>query len=108
MTITINIYYKGQDGSAHRFIREMIDSGLVAAIRAEEGNLRYEYFLSQEDEETILLVDRWKDQKSLDLHHASPMMEEIAKLRDKYNLSMRVERFVDEAPPLKDKEFIRE
>ena len=29
MSITINIYYKGENGSARNFAREMIESGIV-------------------------------------------------------------------------------
>lgn len=43
MAITVNLYYSGYDGSARAFADEMISSGTVAAIRAETGNLRYEY-----------------------------------------------------------------
>ncbi len=45
VSITVNIYYRGTDGSARRFAEEMTASGTVDAIRAESGNLRYEYFL---------------------------------------------------------------
>ena len=38
--ITVNIYYTGNNGAARAFAEEMIHSGTVAAIRAEEGNLR--------------------------------------------------------------------
>ena len=47
-----------------------------------------------DDKETVLLIDEWESQEALDLHHKSPMMKEIAKLREKYSLKMRVERFV--------------
>ena len=33
--------------------------------------------------ETVLLIDSRKDQESLDRHHASAMMSELAKLREK-------------------------
>ena len=49
-----------------------------------------------EDPETVLLIDRWRDQEVLDFHHKSPMMDKIATLRDKYKLRLRVERYVDE------------
>ncbi len=65
----------------------MTSSGVADEIRAEEGNIRYEYFFPMEDKETILLIDSWKDQRSLDAHHASPMMSKIIKLREKYDLS---------------------
>lgn len=95
MSITINLYYTGKEGSARKFAQEMVDSGIVEEVRAEEGNEKYEYFFPMEDPETVLLIDRWRDQEALDFHHKSPMMNKIATLRDKYKLRLRVERFVD-------------
>lgn len=107
--ITVNLYYSGVNGAARRFAEEMTARGVVGAIRAEEGNLRYAYFFPMEDPETVLLIDQWRDQAAIDAHHASPMMGQIAALREKYDLHMRVERFVsDEAGlPETDKQFIR-
>ena len=73
-------------------------SGIADAIRAEEGNLRYQYFLPLNDGETILLIDSWRDQAALDAHHASPMMAQIAALREKYDLHMTAERYEGGAP----------
>ncbi len=94
--ITVNLYYKGVNGSARAFAEEMESSGIMAAIRAEEGNLRYQYFQPLDDPETILLIDSWRDQSAIDAHHASPMMAKLAALREKYDLHMTVERFVSE------------
>ena len=90
-------YYTGKNGSARKFAQAMIDSGIAEDIRAESGNLRYEYFFPMEDEETVLLIDSWQNQHALDLHHASPMMEQITQLRDKYDLHMKVERYISDA-----------
>ena len=108
--ITLNLYYTGTNGSAGAFAEEMVRSGIVAAIRAEEGNLRYEYFFPMDDPETVLLIDQWQDQAAIDVHHASPMMEKIAALREKYDLHMHVERFVSDENglPEKDKQFIKD
>ncbi len=95
MSLTINIYYTGKDGSARKFAEEMVSNGVVDRVRSEEGNEKYEYFFPMNDSETVLLIDRWKNQEALDIHHKSPMMKEIADLRDKYHLHMRVEQFVD-------------
>jgi len=96
MAITVNLYYTGKNGSARAFAEEMVSSGIVEKVRAEEGNLRYEYFFPMDDPETVLLIDKWQDQKALDIHHKTPMMEEIARLRTKYGLRLRVERYIDE------------
>ena len=91
MSLTVNLYYTGKDGSARAFAEEMVTRGIVARVRAEEGNERYEYFFPMDDPETVLLIDRWRDQAALDAHHKSPMMAEIAELRDKNHLRLRVE-----------------
>ena len=105
--ITVNLRYTGKDGSARKFAEEMISRGTVAAIRAESGNLRYEYYQSFDDPETILLIDSWGDQAAIDVHHASPMMATIAELREKYDLHMTVERFVSAETPESEERFIR-
>jgi len=96
MSITVNLYYTGKNGSARKFAEEMTVSGVVDKIRAEEGNEKYEYFFPMDDPETVLLIDRWRDQKALDIHHKSEMMSQIAELREKYQLHLKVERYVDE------------
>ena len=108
MSIVVNIYYTGTNGNARKFAEEMETSGTVQDIRREEGNLRYEYFLPMADPETVLLIDCWRDQEALDRHHASLMMERITKLREKYGLHMKVERYVSDENgiPEKDKCFM--
>lgn len=110
MAITVNIYYTGKDGSARKFAEEMTAGGTVARIRAEPGNLRYAYFFPMEDSETVLLIDSWADQQAIDTHHASPMMAEIAALRDKYDLHMKVERYLsdDAGFSAHDNAFVRQ
>ena len=107
MSITVNLRYTGVDGNAKKFAEEMVSSGTVAAIRAEKGNLRYEYFQSLDDPETILLIDSWADQEAIDAHHATPMMNTIAKLREKYDLHMTVERYTIVKTPETESKFIR-
>ena len=108
MAVTVNIYYTGENGNARKFAEEMEQSGTVAAIRAEEGNRKYEYFYPKNDPETVLLIDSWESQEAIDKHHATPMMDKITELRNKYDLHMRVERFIeDETIPEQDKNFIR-
>lgn len=105
--ITVNLYYSGKDGNARRFAEEMENSGVADMIRAEEGNVRYEYFFPMNDIETVLLIDAWENQEAIDKHHASPMMKTIMELREKYDLHMKVERYVSDDMPTSDEKFIR-
>ena len=105
--ITVNIYYTGTNGSARKFAEEMEKSGTADKIREENGNIRYEYFFPMGDPETVLLIDTWKSLEAIDIHHDSPMMKTIMELRDKYDLHLKVERYVSEDMPESDEGFVR-
>ena len=107
MAITVNLRYTGKNGNARKFAEEMTAGGTVAAIRAESGNLRYEYYQSLDDPETVLLIDSWENQEAIDAHHVSPMMAVIAALREKYDLHMTVERYTGAETPETENRFIR-
>ena len=96
MSLMIHIYYTGKNGSAREFAHEMVCSGIVERIRSQAGNLRYEYVFPMDESEILILMDEWVNQEALNSHHKSPMMEEIAVLRKKYRLKMRVKRYWSE------------
>lgn len=107
MSLTINLYYSGQNGNARKFVQEMEQSGIADQIRHEKGNERYDYFMPLNDPETILLIDSWADQAALNQHHNSSMMAELARLREKYDLHMKVERYISTDDNDHDDHFIR-
>lgn len=65
----------GTNGSAREFVQEMETSGTVDTIRKEPGNLRYEYWISFDDPETVLLIDFRVGQAAIDAHYVSPMVK---------------------------------
>ena len=107
MSLTVNLYYTGQNGAAQQFAQAMEEQGIAQRIRQEAGNEKYDYFIPMDDPETVMLIDQWTDQAALDRHHDSPMMQELAQLREQFDLHMRVERFVTVDANPADEEFIR-
>ncbi|MDT6807465.1 antibiotic biosynthesis monooxygenase [Enterococcus faecium] len=91
MSITVNILYTSTNGQARKFAEEMVERNIVKAIRAEEGNEKYDYYFPLEDPESLLLID----EEAIEKHHKSEMMAQINELRKKYKLKMKVERFTD-------------
>ena len=65
MSIVMNLYYTGEAGNARKFAEEMERSGTAGLIRQESGNGRYAYFFPMDDPETVLLIDIWRDRKSV-------------------------------------------
>ena len=110
MAITVNLRYHGVNGNARKFAEEMMQSGTVQKIREENGNLRYEYYVSLDDPETVLLIDSWENQEAIDVHHDSQMMQTIFRLREKYDLHMDSERYANSEEEIseKDRAFLRQ
>lgn len=110
MAISVNIYYTGKNGNARKFAEEMLSTGVVDDIRKEAGNLKYEYYFPMNDSETVLLIDSWDSQYAIDIHHSSEMMKKIIALREKYDLRMKVERYItdENGIPESDSKFIRD
>lgn len=106
MTLTINLYYTGENRNAAKFAEEIESSRIANEIRRGGGNERYEYFKSLKDPQKVLLIDCWKDRHALDKPHASPMMGKIAALWEKYDLYMCAEYFVFAEESDTDSEFI--
>lgn len=108
--ITMHLYYTGPEGNARAFAQEMESSGIADRIRQQAGNSRYQYFTPLDDPTSILLIDSWKNQEALDVHHASPMMQEILDLRSKYQLTVTAERYTSDKDgiPEQDKGFIEQ
>ena len=70
---------------------------------------RYEYFAPIGNSQTILLIDSWASQAAIDAHHKTAMMQTIIELRNKYNLHMKVERYILDITndPQQDEKFVR-
>lgn len=107
MTFTMNLYYTGSGDAAHEFAQAMTDRGIVGQIRQMPGNLRYQYFYPADDPHTVLLIDSWQDQESLDAYHQSPLMAQVAALREQYDLHMTAERYARIQDNPEDAGFIR-
>lgn len=95
MTITLNVYYKGKDGSAYRFVEDIVSEGILDDVRAEDGCLGYSYYSSMDDDDVVLLVENWRDGRALNVHSVSPNMARIVALKRRHGLTTDIERFSD-------------
>ena len=104
MSIAVNTYFTGKNGSAKQFVEEMESSATAVCIRNEDGNEQHEYFFSNESSEKVLLIESWRDQRALDAYQASPLKATLMNLKDKYDLEMKVKRYisVEKASPHKE------
>ncbi|MBO5892282.1 MAG: antibiotic biosynthesis monooxygenase, partial [Oscillospiraceae bacterium] len=66
------------------FIQKVKDTGILDAIRAEEGCLKYEYYLSEKDPNELLLIEQWETKAHQQVHIAQPHMAQLREFKDEY------------------------
>ena len=54
--LKLSVNYFAKPGRREEFLRRIVEGGILAAIRAEEGCLRYDYYLSCQNEDESLLL----------------------------------------------------
>ena len=76
------VYVK--DGKRDEFYKAIMENGIAAASRAEEGNEKYDYYLSPENENELLLIELWASAEAVRAHGQTPHFQQLAELKQAY------------------------
>lgn len=66
------------------FIQKVKETGILAAIRAEDGCIRYDYYLSEKDPNELLLLEQWQTKEHQQIHIGQPHMSQLRALKGDY------------------------
>ena len=94
--IVLNVTYKCKPGMNKAFLDKLNEEGLGAACRAENGNIKYHYYLPTDGSDELLLVEKWEDKEALKAHAKQPHLARIGALKPDYVLDTVIEKFVVE------------
>lgn len=83
MTFGLNVTYKMKPGMREEFLTALAQSGLPEIFRQENGCLQYSYFRSVEDEDCLLLVERWTDRDAQKRHLETPHIPKLAAIKER-------------------------
>lgn len=81
---TIYVKFDCLPGKREAFIERVKAEGILAAIRAEDGCIRYDYYLSEKDETELLLIEQWESQRHQQIHIEQPHMAQLRELKGEY------------------------
>ena len=75
---------------------------MMRETRKEAGNIDYAFSFDMGDETTIRVFEQWESQEALDLHFASPHMEQFRKTLGELGITgMDMQRFeIESVGPL--------
>ena len=81
--LLINVIYTMKPGQREAFLKEVQAQGILEAVRREDGCMQYTYYLPvEEEDDTLLLVERWRDQAAQQAHLATPHMAALGKIKE--------------------------
>ena len=78
------VTYTMLPGQRDAFLQMMRESGILDQIRREEGCLDYRYYLPEEEDGTLLLVERWTGTEAQKAHMATSHMARLGQVKDQY------------------------
>ena len=78
----VNVTYMMKPGKREEFLSEVVSCGALDAIRKEDGCLQYDYHLSCEEKDTVVLIECWRDAAALAAHAAAPHMARVAAMKE--------------------------
>lgn len=81
---TIYVVFNCHEGKREEFIQRVHEEGVVDAIRAENGCIRYDYYLSEKDPNEILLIEAWETQTHQQVHLEQPHMDTLRSFKNDY------------------------
>ena len=84
------VTYTMLPGQRDAFLQMMRESGILDQIRREEGCLDYRYYLPEEEDGTLLLVERWTGTEAQKAHMATSHMARLGQVKAQYVAETRV------------------
>ena len=66
------------------FVEAVKKEGILSAIRAEDGCLRYDYYFSEADENELLLIEAWETKNHQQVHLQQPHMDRLRAMKGDY------------------------
>ena len=82
--LTFLVTYTAKPGMRETFLRALAARGVSEAVRAEEGCLQYDFYLSIDSADEILLLERWTSAEAQQVHLTQPHMAAQRELKEQY------------------------
>lgn len=82
--LLIQVTYTMRPGQREAFVRKIRETGILDAIRGEEGCLGYSYYLPEEEDGTLLLIEKWTGAPAQKAHLETPHMKQMAAFKPEY------------------------
>ena len=91
--IVLNVLYKCKPNMRDEFLEAIYAEGIDEACRAEEGNIKYDYYTPADGSDDLLLVEKWHDAGALAAHGRQDHFARLGELKAEYVDDTIIEKF---------------
>ena len=77
--LILYVKYQAKPGCRETFVRQIVEKGILTLIRQEPGCLAYDYYFSAQDENELLLIERWQSAEHQRVH-----MQQLRAIKEQY------------------------
>ena len=81
---TIYVKFECLKDKREAFIKKVKETGILDAIRNEDGCIRYDYYLSEKDANELLLIEQWQSKEHQQIHINQPHMAKLREFKGDY------------------------
>lgn len=90
--LILYVRYTAKPSCRESFVRDIVEEGILTQIRQEDGCLAYDYYFSAQDENEVLLIERWESAAHQRVHMEQPHMARLREIKDKYIAATKLGR----------------
>lgn len=84
MAILLHVLYTVKEGKRDAFYALLNELEIPQKSRAEEDNIRYDYYFPTDSSNHLFLLEIWKSKEGLDLHKKMPHFFKLQDIKEDY------------------------
>lgn len=94
--IVVNVTYKCKTGMREMFLANIIAEGIDVKTRAEDGNIKYDYYVPTDGSNDLFLLEKWRDADVVAAHQKMEHYLRLGELKATYVDETIIEKYVSE------------
>ena len=91
--LVLNVTFKCPPGKREEFLKAAKAAGIDEKSRADEGNIKYDFFYACEDPDVLFLFEKWSDAEAVKSHNAEPHFKRFGELKAEFVLETVLDRY---------------
>ena len=91
--IVLNVTYKCKADMREEFLEAIMAEGIDIACRSEDGNFKSVYYMSAQDENEMLLVEKWRDAEALSVHQGQAHFRRLGEIKNEFVEETLIEKY---------------